>query len=90
MKTVEQVHAELIAERAALRRAVLELLAQGPQYSASICDGLGQPRPGNISRAYLLLRELEREGLCAFEGESVAFPARRYFVITDAGREALR
>lgn len=78
--------------RTALTPCVLALLADGPTYGYALTvrlagAGLGQVKGGTL---YPLLGRLEATGLVATtwrEGEGG--PGRKYYALTDAGREEL-
>jgi PadR family transcriptional regulator PadR len=84
----------LIAQlrRGALQYCVLALLAEGPRYAFDVVRDLGEVEGMVTSEGtiYPLLSRLRREGLVetAWQ-ESPAGPPRRYYVLTDAGNDAL-
>lgn len=72
-----------------LELCLLHLLTQGPQYGYELLRRLHDAFPDTQESAiYALLRGLSRDG-CArsFVGEISEGPTRKYYELTDAGRE---
>ncbi|WP_030238864.1 PadR family transcriptional regulator [Streptomyces sp. NRRL S-350] len=76
-----------------LEYCVLALLRDGPRYGVELLQELGRfpmlaTSQGTI---YPLLSRLRRAGLAdTFLRDSASGPSRRYYTLTDTGREALR
>lgn len=63
----------------------------GYQIAKSIQDGSGDGSPVKQGTLYPVLRSMEDQGLLTSRVEpSVAGPPRKYYTITDRGRDALR
>ena len=82
---------------AQLKKGVLELfllqcLSGEPQYGYDIIQALHKHFPDvTESTFYAVLRRLDKEGSAStFRGEVSNGPARKYYQLTDAGRERLR
>ncbi len=72
-----------------LELCLLQLLAGGDQYGYELLRRLHDAFPATQESAiYAILRGLSREG-CAdsYRGEGAGGPDRKYYRITDAGRE---
>ena len=76
-----------------LKPCLLLLLAEGPSHGYELLEqvrrlGIQGAEPGGL---YRYLRSMEKEELVSSWWEpSQAGPARRTYILTDAGREALR
>lgn len=82
---------------AQLKKGVLELfllqcLSGEPQYGYDIIQALHKHFPDvTESTFYAVLRRLDKEGSAStFRGEVSNGPVRKYYQLTDAGRERLR
>ncbi|MCU8589409.1 MULTISPECIES: PadR family transcriptional regulator [Streptomyces] len=75
-----------------LEYCVLALLRDGPRYGVELLDALaGSPvMATSQGTLYPLLSRLRRSGLAdTFLMESASGPSRRYYQLTDQGRQAL-
>ncbi len=76
-----------------LKPSLLLLLAEGPSHGYDLLEqvrrlGIGGAEPGGL---YRYLRSMEKDELVSSWWEpSQAGPARRTYILTDPGREALR
>ena len=74
-----------------LQLLVLHLVAQGPTYGNQLMERIGRLTAGavavNPNTMYPLLRTLEADGCIRGEWEHPERRSRRYYAITDAGRE---
>lgn len=78
--------------RGTLQYCVLALLAREPHYAFDLVRALGETDGMVTSEGtvYPLLSRLRREGLVETTWqESQSGPPRRYYALTDAGRDAL-
>ena len=77
--------------REVLPLLVLHYIAAGPSYGNQLMERISQVTAGvlsvNPNTMYPLLRQLEARGLIKGEWEHPERRSRRYYAITDAGRE---
>lgn len=72
-----------------MRLCMLHLLAQRDRYGYEMLELLHKAFPDTQESAiYAVLRELSREKLAGtYQGETSAGPVRKYYQVTDRGRE---
>ena len=74
-----------------LRLLVLHFCAEGPSYGNQLIERITQLTGGlvavNRNTMYPMLRSLEADGLIAGEWEHPERRSRRFYTLTDAGRE---
>jgi PadR family transcriptional regulator PadR len=92
---LRKFHKELSAGTVSLALLAVLAAAEGPMYGYQIAKRLEQVGEGVLagkqSALYPVLRGLETAGLLeSFVEPSVSGPPRRYYRLTDPGREALR
>jgi PadR family transcriptional regulator PadR len=80
-----------LRKRAILPLLVLHLISEGPSYGNQLMDRIGAMTAGvlsvNPNTMYPLLRQLEGRGLIEGSWEHPERRSRRYYSLTDAGRE---
>jgi PadR family transcriptional regulator len=80
-----------LRRREVLPLLVLHLIAQGPSYGNQLMERIAGMTAGvlsvNPNTMYPLLRQLESRGLIAGEWEHPERRTRRYYSLTDQGRE---
>jgi PadR family transcriptional regulator, regulatory protein PadR len=80
-----------LRRRAILPLLVLHLIDQGPSYGNQLMERIGAMTAGvlsvNPNTMYPLLRQLEGRGLIQGEWEHPERRSRRYYSLTDEGRE---
>lgn len=92
---LRKFHKELSAGTVSLALLAVLAAAEGPMYGYQIAKRLEQVGDGVLSgkqsALYPVLRGLETTGLLeSFVEPSASGPPRRYYRLTDPGREALR
>jgi PadR family transcriptional regulator PadR len=80
-----------LRRRAVLPLLVLHLIDQGPSYGNQLMERIGAMTEGvlsvNPNTMYPLLRQLESRGLIEGQWEHPERRSRRYYSLTDSGRE---
>jgi PadR family transcriptional regulator PadR len=80
-----------LRRRAILPLLVLHLINEGPSYGNKLMERIGAMTAGvlsvNPNTMYPLLRQLESRGLIDGQWEHPERRSRRYYSLTDAGRE---
>jgi len=80
-----------LRRREVLPLLVLHLIADGPSYGNQLMERIGEMTAGvlsvNPNTMYPLLRQLEGRGLIRGEWEHPERRTRRYYSLTDEGRE---
>src|SRR5215208_4889207 len=80
-----------LRRRAVLPLLVLHLIGQGPSYGNQLMEKIGGMTAGvlsvNPNTMYPLLRQLESRGLIEGQWEHPERRSRRYYSLTDGGRE---
>jgi PadR family transcriptional regulator, regulatory protein PadR len=80
-----------LRRRAVLPLLVLHLISKGPSYGNQLMERIGGMTAGvlsvNPNTMYPLLRQLESRGLIEGQWEHPERRSRRYYSLTDSGRE---
>jgi PadR family transcriptional regulator PadR len=80
-----------LRRRAVLPLLVLHLISEGPSYGNKLMERIGAMTAGvlsvNPNTMYPLLRQMESRGLIEGQWEHPERRSRRYYSLTDAGRE---
>ena len=80
-----------LRRRAVLPLLVLHLISEGPSYGNQLMEKIGGMTAGvlsvNPNTMYPLLRQLESRGLIEGQWEHPERRSRRYYSLTDSGRE---
>ena len=80
-----------LRRRAVLPLLVLHLIREGPSYGNQLMEKIGGMTAGvlsvNPNTMYPLLRQLESRGLIEGQWEHPERRSRRYYSLTDSGRE---
>src|SRR4030095_7024023 len=80
-----------LRRRAILPLLVLHLINEGPSYGNQLMERIGAMTAGvlsvNPNTMYPLLRQLEGRGLIEGQWEHPERRSRRYYALTDSGRE---
>jgi PadR family transcriptional regulator PadR len=80
-----------LRRREVLPLLVLHLISQGPSYGNQLMERIAEMTAGvlsvNPNTMYPLLRQLEERGLIRGEWEHPERRTRRYYSLTDAGRD---
>jgi PadR family transcriptional regulator PadR len=80
-----------LRRRAILPLLVLHLISQGPSYGNQLMERIGAMTAGvlsvNPNTMYPLLRQLEGRGFIEGQWEHPERRSRRYYALTDSGRE---
>jgi len=74
-----------------LEMCVLFYISEEDDYGYPICKKINKYFPDvQVSTVYAILRRLKKEGLSgSYNGEESGGPERKYYYITDAGRDHL-